>query len=298
MKNSKNLPVLLITYIRKKNIKKLIKILDNSEISKIYIYSNYINKDNDLNKLIENRFIIKSTKTRKKKIIYFADKHRPVHYSIPHAISWFFSIEKHGIILEDDCIPNNQFVEFCTNNINKLYTNNFMLISGNRFSPKNNDYNNSYYSYFFHGWGWATTNSNWKLFNNYYKEKKNINKLNIRFPKFNKNTTKLYWKNIFYLIMKKRLFSWDYMIQKFMFEKKKYSIIPNKNLVKNNGIDKFAQNTFKKNSLNDLEKNFKLRKVNLSQDTIYDEKNDLWEEKMLYGSIKSLISNYVKKKFF
>ena len=28
-----------------------------------------------------------------------------------------------------------------------LYTNNFMLISGNRFSPKNNDYNNSYYSF-------------------------------------------------------------------------------------------------------------------------------------------------------
>ena len=98
--------------------------------------------------------------------------------------------------------------------------------------------------------------------------------------------------------MKQRLHSWDYMLQKFMFEKKKYSIIPNKNLVKNNGIDKYAQNTFIKNNLNAVDKNFKLKKVNLTQDIIYDVKNDFWEERNLYGSIKSLISNYVKKFFF
>ena len=80
--------------------------------------------------------------------------------------------------------------------------------------------------------------------------------------------------------------------------KKKYSIIPNKNLVKNNGIDKFAQTTLKKNNLNTIGKNFKLKKVNLTQDIIYDVKNDLWEERNLYGSIKSLILNHVKKFFF
>ena len=37
MKNYKNLPVLLITFIRKKNIKKLIKILDKSTLVK-YIF--------------------------------------------------------------------------------------------------------------------------------------------------------------------------------------------------------------------------------------------------------------------
>ena len=97
--------------------------------------------------------------------------------------------------------------------------------------------------------------------------------------------------------MKRRLLSWDYMFQKFIFEKKKYSIIPNKNLVKNNGIDKLAQNTFKKNTLNSLEKNFKLKMISLSEEIVYDKKNDLWEEKFLYGSIKSLIFNYVKKFF-
>ena len=52
-----------------------------------------------------------------------------------------------------------------------------MLISGNRYSPSNNCYNKSFYSYFFHGWGWATTRNNWKLFIKYYKEKRNINEL-------------------------------------------------------------------------------------------------------------------------
>ena len=298
MKNYKNLPVLLITFIRKKNIKKLIKILDKSNVGKIYIYSNYVNKNYSLKKLLENRSIIKLIKTKNKKIIYFSDKYRPVHYSIPHAISWFFSMEKYGIIIEDDCIPNNHFFEFCKNNIRNLNKQKYMLVSGNRYSPSNNCYSSSFYSYFFHGWGWATTKRNWKLFIKYYKEKRNINRVNIKFPKFNRNITNLYWRNIFDLIMKQRIHSWDYMLQKFMFEKKKYSIIPNKNLVINNGIDKYAQNTFKKNNLNAIGKNFKLKKINLTQHIIYDVKNDLWEERNLYGSIKSLILNHVKKFFF
>lgn len=298
MKNIKKLPVLLITFIRKKNIKRLIEIIDKSNVGKIYIYSNYVNKNYSKKKLLENRSLIKSIKTKNKKIICFSDKYRSVHYSIPHAISWFFSVEKHGIIIEDDCIPNNYFFEFCKNNIRKLNNQNFMLISGNRYSPSNKCYKKSFYSYFFHGWGWATTKSNWNLFFKYYKQKRNINKVNIKFPKFNRNITSFYWRNIFDLIMKQRLYSWDYMLQKFMFEKKKFSIIPNKNLVKNNGIDKYAQNTFKKNNLNALDKNFKLKKVNLTQDIIHDVKNDLWEERNLYGSTKNLILNYVKKVFF
>ena len=297
MIHQSKISILLITFIRKKNIRKLIEKIDRNIKGNIYIYSNYSNLKNKKAKITKIRTLVKKIKTTNKKIYNFSKVNREVNDSIPHAISWFFSNEKQGIILEDDCIPSDQFFTFCKGNIRKLYTKNFMLISGNRYSPANNNYNKIFYSYFFHGWGWATTKKNWKLFINYYREKKNINKVNIIFPKFNKNTTKLYWQNIFNIIMKIRLLSWDYMFQKFIFEKKKYSIIPNKNLVKNNGIDKLAQNTFKKNTLNSLEKNFKLKMISLSEEIVYDKKNDLWEEKFLYGSIKSLIFNYVKKFF-
>lgn len=298
MIDQNKISILLITFIRKKNISKLIKKIDKNIKGNIYIYSNHSDIKNKKAKIKKIRALVKKIKTNNRKIYNFSKVYRDVHHSIPHAISWFFSNEKEGIILEDDCIPNNQFFTFCKKNIRKLFENKFMLISGNRFSPANNDYNKIFYSYFFHGWGWAISKKNWRLFIKYYKEKKNINKVYISFPKFNKNITKLYWLNIFDLIMKRHLNSWDYMFQKFIFEKKKYSIIPNKNLVKNNGIDKFAQNTFKHNALNNLKKNFKLKKISLSKNIAYDKENDLWEEKFLFGSYKSLIFNYVKKFFF
>ena len=127
--------------LEKKNISKLIKKIDRNIKGKIYIYSNYSNIKNEKVEINKIRSLVKKIKTTNKKFFNFSKVNREVHNSIPHAISWFFSIEKYGIIIEDDCIPNNQFFTFCKKNISKLYTNKFMLISGNRFSPANNHYN-------------------------------------------------------------------------------------------------------------------------------------------------------------
>lgn len=294
MNISKKISVLLITFVRKKNIKKLLKILDNRYVSRIYIYSNYSEKSNDIEKINYIRNTIKKNNLKKK--IYFSKEYRPVHESIPHAISWFFSNEKNGIILEDDCLPNTYFFKFCLENINKLNNKKYMLISGNRYSPANNDYKNLYASIYFHGWGWATTQNNWNNFIYYLNN--NFNKKNI----FNLHPiksifSKMYWINIFYLIKNKKLFSWDYMLQKYLFDKKKLCIIPNKNLVKNNGIDKFAQNTLKRNILNLVEKYYIPTKDNKSWNVVYDYNNDIWEEKNLFGIKKNILKNYVSKFF-
>ena len=294
MNISKKISVLLITFVRKKNIKKLLKILDNRYVSRIYIYSNYSEKSNDIEKINYIRNIIKKDNLKKK--IYFSKEYRPVHESIPHAISWFFSNEKNGIILEDDCLPNTYFFKFCLENINKLNNQKYMLISGNRYSPVNNDYKNLYASIYFHGWGWATTQNNWNNFIYYLNN--NFNKKNIfNLHQIKSIFGKMYWINIFYLIKNKKLFSWDYMLQKYLFDKKKLCIIPNKNLVKNNGIDKFAQNTLKRNILNLVEKYYIPTKDNKSCNVVYDYNNDIWEEKNLFGIKKNILKNYVSKFF-
>lgn len=294
MSNLKKIPVLLITFIRNKNIRKLLKILDNRYVSRIYIYSNYSEEINDIKKIDNIRKIIKKNNLKKK--YYFSKKYRPVHESIPYAISWFFSNEKNGIILEDDCLPNIYFFKFCLKNINKLNNQKYMLISGNRYSPENKNFENLYTSIYFHGWGWATTKNNWKDYVNYLRNNQNKKKL------FNLNQiqsfySKIYWKNIFSLIRDNKLFSWDYMLQKYIFAKKKFCIIPNKNLVKNNGIDKFAQNTTNNNILNTINKYYVPMEINKSNNIMHDYKNDIWEEKNLFCLKKNIIKNYVYKFF-
>ena len=42
--------------------------------------------------------------------------------SVRKGIDWFFKYNYFGIILEDDCLPNKSFFEFCSK-INKIYKN-------------------------------------------------------------------------------------------------------------------------------------------------------------------------------
>ena len=87
------------------------------------------------------------------------------------------------------------------------------------------------------------------------------------------------------------------MLQKYLFEKKKFCIIPNKNLVGNNGIDKFAQNTTKENVLNKLDTTSMLSSDNNFLEVVHDKENDLWEEKNIFCNKKSILRNYVCRIF-
>ena len=49
-------------------------------------------------------------------------------------IDWFFSYEAAGIILEDDCLPTEEFFRYCDVMLDKFKDNNkIYAISGNNF---------------------------------------------------------------------------------------------------------------------------------------------------------------------
>ena len=72
--------------------------------------------------------------------------------AVSEAIGWFFDQVEKGIILEDDCLPNQSFFRFCSELLEKYKDDNRVgLISGNNFNfgtPARNDY-----SYYFSKWG-------------------------------------------------------------------------------------------------------------------------------------------------
>ena len=78
------------------------------------------------------------------------------------AISWFFSHVPEGIILEDDCLPNDSFFRFCAELL-PIYRDDkrISIISGNNFQPVQPmdiefDY---FFSIFPSTNGWASWNS-------------------------------------------------------------------------------------------------------------------------------------------
>ena len=75
-----------------------------------------------------------------------------------NSLNWFFSNEKEGIIIEDDCKPSLSFFSYCESLLEKYRDDNRIFsIGGNNFQNGilrgDGDY---YYSIYSHIWGWAT----------------------------------------------------------------------------------------------------------------------------------------------
>lgn len=83
--------------------------------------------------------------------------------AVTNAITWFFSKVPEGIILEDDCIPTDDFLRFAEDMLEKYRSDSrIMHISGSSyFSKKPNSKNSNYFSKLPSVWGWATWARAW-----------------------------------------------------------------------------------------------------------------------------------------
>ena len=149
----------------------------------------------------------------------FEEKNLGCKMAMAGAISWFFENVEQGIILEDDCVPHQDFFGFCEVLLEKYKTENkIMMISGNNFQNGIKRGGASYYfSKFIHIWGWATWGRAWKFYD-----------INLT-----DNPT---------------LDTWDYQWQNSISKVSGLCILPNTNLVSNIGFGESATHTKKSDS--------------------------------------------------
>lgn len=181
----------------------------------------------------------------------FRDENLGCGLAVSSAISWFFKNEEEGIILEDDCNPNNDFFRFCDEMLD-LYRNETKIghICGCNFQDNiirdDGDY---YFSRLTHVWGWASWKRVWKEYN--YDMNQLDNQIELDF--LNPLTKNKHFKNFLYYILKQtqlgKINTWDY--QYFFTNRIKnfLSIIPNYNLISNIGFNELGTHTSDPNSL-------------------------------------------------
>lgn len=175
----------------------------------------------------------------------FRDNNLGCKIAVSSAIDWFFENVEEGIILEDDCLPNQSFFWFCQEML-KYYRNDtrIMHISGDNFQFGRKRGEGSYYfSKYAHVWGWATWKRAWK---HYDVDMKNFIKFKIENQIeniFKINQQKKYWMKIFQLVYDGKIDTWDYIWVFFCFINNGLCIMPNKNLVSNIGFSEDALHT-------------------------------------------------------
>lgn len=108
------------------------------------------------------------------------DENLGCSFAVTSAIDWFFSQVADGIILEDDCVPSEDFFPFA-NILLKKYENDdrIGLISGSNEGLSSRFFTSSYtFSRFGGIWGWATWKRAWKHYsfhiNDWNEQKKHI----------------------------------------------------------------------------------------------------------------------------
>jgi len=162
------------------------------------------------------------------------------------AISWFFEHVEQGIILEDDCVPNQSFFYYCELLLQQ-YKNDpsVMHISGNNFSFQKNNSNQTYFfNYYFTAWGWATWRRAWVKYNFYVPELDEFYRLKkLENISLNKNHYKFWVETFEFVRDGKRKDVWDFQWILACWMNNAYAITPSVNLVTNIGFDQNATHT-------------------------------------------------------
>lgn len=167
--------------------------------------------------------------------------------AVSSAITWFFKNEEQGIILEDDCLPDLSFFQFCQELLQRYRDDERVgIISGDNFNDKKIGEADYYFKRIPHIWGWATWKRVWDKYDvdmSEYEEFKNNNKIKEIWS--NKKIQK-YWIGVFDDVKNNKIDTWDYQLSFSCFKNDFFNICPNKNLVKNIGFGDNATNTFLK----------------------------------------------------
>lgn len=170
------------------------------------------------------------------------------------AINWFFENVDEGIILEEDCLPDITFFNYCAELLEYYrYKEEVMMIGGNnyQFGRKRTPYS-YYFSVFGHIWGWATWRRAW-----IHDDARLITWPEVRGTNWIKQFmlteegAKKYTQNLD-SVFNGELETWDYVWSYSRWRQNGLSIVPEHNLVTNIGIDNRGIHTKKKNRITTL----------------------------------------------
>ena len=155
--------------------------------------------------------------------------------AVASAISWFFSSETKGIILEDDCFPDTSFFMFCERMLQHYeFDSRIGHISGSSYIPGPASHSH-YFSKYSFTWGWASWARVWKDFDLNVSDHLELDYANVSDNVFER----IYWRQKFHQC-NNGLNTWDYQLTYLMFKNRYKAIVPSKNLITNIGFNNKA----------------------------------------------------------
>lgn len=243
-------PVLLIVFNRPDKVSKMLGQLRKVKPKKLFVFADGARTSNEKDSQLCNevRTLIKVGIDWDCNLqLNFSNTNLGCGLGPVTAIDWFFSKVESGIILEDDCFPDESFFPFCEELLEKYQHNDDIMEIRSSFYMGIKPRENTSYSFsrISGTWGWATWKRAWLKFDYDMKS----------FPKFKEQNGLLKIFNDKYvagLLMKKyesgylKLIDgvWDCQWQFTLMNNEGISIMPHQSLVKNIGFGEDSTHCF------------------------------------------------------
>lgn len=164
---------------------------------------------------------------------------------VSSGLDWVFEQVDAAIVLEDDCLPNNDFFNFCEDALIRYADElKVWVVTGNNFQKGLKRGDASYYfSKYNHCWGWATWKRAWKHYRvdmPFWPEWKNKAEWLSFMPDPIERKS---WAEIFDRVKRGEIDTWDYQWTACVWYHGGLTVTPNVNLVSNIGFGPDATHT-------------------------------------------------------
>ncbi|MCX5641809.1 MAG: hypothetical protein NTY10_00990 [Candidatus Omnitrophica bacterium] len=192
----------------------------------------------------------------------FREENLGCRMAVSSAIDWFFQNVEEGIILEDDCLPDQSFFLFCRELLAK-YRNDtrIMHIGGVNYQSGSVTGDGSYYfSRYSHIWGWATWRRAWAHYDVKMKTWPQFLEQNKIAGIFEDRSIQRYWLKRFQETYEGEINTWDYQWVYAIWVQNGFTVIPNVNLVSNIGFGEGATHPAQKS-----DKHFNMKTGSVSE---------------------------------
>lgn len=176
----------------------------------------------------------------------FREQNLGCKMAVSGAIDWFFQHEEQGVILEDDCLPDPSFFDYCDTLLDKYKDDpRVMCISGDNFLNGQVPVEHAYYfSKFCHIWGWASWRRAWQGYDVAMRDwtpESGRQLLKQVFPR--SGPMQRIWLEILSRVAKGEINTWDYQWVYRCWLAGGFTVLPAVNLISNIGFDDRATHT-------------------------------------------------------
>ena len=293
-------PVLLIAYKRYLTTKLVFEEIRKAKPKKFFFAVDGPKKNvlGDAEKVAKVKSIVDLVDWKCEVKVLFSETNRGSKVTESEAINFFFDNVDEGIVLEDDCLPNQSFFMFCGVLLEKYrHDERIMQISGSNFQFENIVGDESYYfSKRAHTWGWATWKRAWKFYDVDMKNFPEFKSKNYIDNIFESKEERKYYLSTFQATFEGKIDCWDHQWLYAILSQGGLSIQPNKNLITNIGFG--PEGTYCTDSDN-LAANvplYDLKNIIHPEFVVIRKEADMYEfEKLIHDSIFKQINRTFKR---